>query len=265
MAQGVGNNNNNPQQQQMAQMGGNPYGGYHQQQQHRTSMNMNMQGNTIGNPAQYMHQGQGNLPNQHHRNSMPPPMNMGHQYPNQGGYNNPQQQNNSNNMQQYGQQQNNMQQYGQQHGYNPQAQMQMSGQQQQMQNVQQQMQQMQRQNSGNYSMNGQQGHPSQQQSIQPQQYGQQNSNNKYVRQASNTSRTGSTSVNPSQSDGQSSSTGGPLNFNTVPSVNGVGGLVPGGLPGPGGDYGQQFLPSGLNGDWQSDNDMHHRREMIQHM
>jgi hypothetical protein len=31
------------------------------------------------------------------------------------------------------------------------------------------------------------------------------------------------------------------------------------------DYGQQFLPTGLNGDWQSDRDMHHRREMIQHM
>ena len=25
------------------------------------------------------------------------------------------------------------------------------------------------------------------------------------------------------------------------------------------------LPCGLNGDWQSDNDVHHRREMIQHM
>ena len=28
---------------------------------------------------------------------------------------------------------------------------------------------------------------------------------------------------------------------------------------------QQFQPSGLNGDWHSDNDLNHRREMIQHM
>jgi len=28
---------------------------------------------------------------------------------------------------------------------------------------------------------------------------------------------------------------------------------------------QQFLPSGFNGDWHSDNDIHHRREMIQQM
>jgi len=33
----------------------------------------------------------------------------------------------------------------------------------------------------------------------------------------------------------------------------------------GGEYGQEFLPSGLNGDWQSDKDMHLRREMIQHI
>ena len=33
----------------------------------------------------------------------------------------------------------------------------------------------------------------------------------------------------------------------------------------GGQGGQQFLPAGLNGDWQSDRDMRHRRAMIQHM
>jgi len=38
-----------------------------------------------------------------------------------------------------------------------------------------------------------------------------------------------------------------------------------GRPGGGGPYSQEFLPNGLNGDWQSDNDMHHRRDMIQHI
>ena len=33
----------------------------------------------------------------------------------------------------------------------------------------------------------------------------------------------------------------------------------------GSEDGNEFLPSGLNGDWRSDNDMHHRREMILHM
>jgi hypothetical protein len=28
---------------------------------------------------------------------------------------------------------------------------------------------------------------------------------------------------------------------------------------------QQYIPTGLNGNWQSDRDMPHRREMIQHM
>lgn len=37
------------------------------------------------------------------------------------------------------------------------------------------------------------------------------------------------------------------------------------LDGGGYSNDQQFLPSGLNGDWQSDRDMRHRREMIQHM
>ena len=106
--------------------------------------------------------------------------------------------------------------------------------------------------------------------------GQQNNAN-YVRQASSSSRTGPPSALGSQ--------GPPLNFNAAPphssnptssnpAVNtsnggGGGGQVPPGPGqqqlGPGGEYGQQFLPSGLNGDWQSDNDMHHRREMIQHM
>lgn len=71
-------------------------------------------------------------------------------------------------------------------------------------------------------------------------------------------------------DGQGPSGGAPLNFNTAPgnSTNPSPGLIGGGgagAPLTGGEYGQQFLPSGLNGDWQSDNDMHHRREMIQHM
>ncbi len=75
------------------------------------------------------------------------------------------------------------------------------------------------------------------------------------------------------SDGQNiSAGGGPLNFNSAPPLgnsmlgSAEGSIGPTGVGlGIGGDYGQQFLPSGLNGDWQSDNDMHHRREMIQHM
>lgn len=31
------------------------------------------------------------------------------------------------------------------------------------------------------------------------------------------------------------------------------------------DTRQQYIPTGLNGNWQSDKDMPHRREMIQHM
>jgi len=31
------------------------------------------------------------------------------------------------------------------------------------------------------------------------------------------------------------------------------------------DSRQQYIPTGLNGNWQSDKDMPHRREMIQHM
>jgi len=64
---------------------------------------------------------------------------------------------------------------------------------------------------------------------------------------------------PSNSSQQSSSQhldSGPLNYTQPPNAS---------ISPAGGDYGQQFLPSGLNGDWQSDNDMHLRREMIQHM
>jgi len=53
---------------------------------------------------------------------------------------------------------------------------------------------------------------------------------------------------------------GPLSFTQPPNSGGNGMMDPNG-----GDYGQQFLPTGLNGDWQSDRDMHHRREMIQHI
>lgn len=31
------------------------------------------------------------------------------------------------------------------------------------------------------------------------------------------------------------------------------------------DNRQHYIPTGLNGNWQSDKDMPHRREMIQHM
>jgi len=252
-----------PSQSQMPQVGNNvqqpqmPYGGFsgqQQQQQHRasfTGMNNNMQMG-VGNSGFMHQQGQAGLPNpnqQGHRNSLPPMNNMGHQYPNhQGGFNpnfNQQGMAQSAAQQQHQQQQTMQQQFhqmAQQHGYqNP----------------------MQRQNSGAYPnpaiANGQQ------------------NNANYVRQASSNSRTGPPSAPNSQ--------GPPLNFNAAPPGNsnptssnpavntssggGGGGQVPPGSgqqqPGPGGEYGQQFLPSGLNGDWQSDNDMHHRREMIQHM
>ena len=44
-----------------------------------------------------------------------------------------------------------------------------------------------------------------------------------------------------------------------------GGQVPPGSGQQQREYGQQFLPSGVNGDWHSDNDLNYRREMIQHM
>ncbi|KAL7543116.1 hypothetical protein ACHAXR_012415 [Thalassiosira sp. AJA248-18] len=263
---GVGNN---PQQQQQhPQMGApNPYGGYPGQQHHR-GPGMNMQGG--GNPG-FMHQN----PAQGHRNSMPPPMNMGHQYPNQGGYNpnfNPNQQGHPQ------QQQQQHPQYGhpaQQHGYPPQQHQMhggMPGQPQQQQHQMPQQQQFQRQHSqpmANFQPNQQpQQQQQQQQQPPPQQYGQPNPN--YGRQQSNLSNVSG----PSNPSDQGSSTGGPLNFNTAPvnagnpspgPVGGGGGVVGGPGGGGPGDYGQQFLPSGLNGDWQSDNDMHHRREMIQHI
>lgn len=277
-----GAGNNNSQHHQMNQMSGNPYGGYVGQQQPRSSsMNMSMQGNGYN-----MHQGQTGLPpnQQGHRNSIggsvPPPMNMGHQYPNQGGYNPNFNQQGMSQQQQQQQQQSMQQQFNQmsqQHRYPPQAQMQMPNQQQ----MQQQQHALQRQNSG---YNSQQGHPNQK-VMQPPYPQQHNTNNNYVRQSSSTN-TGL--GNPSSSGGQGSSPpsresggGGPLNYNEPPQGNSgkdpasqSGSLTPqsGSLTpsnpaqgGPGGDYGQQYLPSGLNGDWQSDQDMHHRREMIQHM
>ena len=217
-------------------------------------MNMQMQGGPGGRGPAFMHQS----PAQGHRNSipgsMPPPMNMspmnmGHQFPNQGGYNpnfNPTQQVH-------------LHQFPNQGGYNP-----------------------------NFHPNGQQPPQQQSNSVAPQQYGQPN----YSRQPSNSSQrnfhpnpqqpahpsqqqqpahpnqqqppqqyrqpSNASGPVPNQPDGQSS---GPLNFNSAPNLNGA---PSSGDLGPGGD-GQQFLPCGLNGDWQSDNDMHHRREMIQHM
>ena len=237
---------NNPQhhpQQQLPQLGApNPYGGYPGQQQHHRGPNMNMQaGQQGGNPG-FM-----NAPT--HRNSMPPPMNMGHQYPNQGGYNpnfNPNQHMPPPPPQHHHQ-------YGHPSQYSTQQHM-------QPHHMSQPQNPMQRQNTGNYSHPGQ---PQQQQHQQqpPQLYSQQSS---YGRQPSNSG---------SISDGQTTSAGGgPLNFNAAPplgnpllgNAGGPNGLTGGGM-GTVGDYGQQFLPSGLNGDWQSDNDMHHRREMIQHM
>jgi hypothetical protein len=35
--------------------------------------------------------------------------------------------------------------------------------------------------------------------------------------------------------------------------------------GSGADYGQQFLPREVNGDWHCDNDMHQQIEMIRHI
>jgi hypothetical protein len=58
-----------------------------------------------------------------------------------------------------------------------------------------------------------------------------------------------------------------LSYKHPPNFSEVMGLdfeLDGGMGG-GGGHGQQFLPAGLNGDWQSDRDMRHRREMIQHM
>ena len=264
---GGNNAQHHQQQQQLSQMSvANNYGSYPGQQQHHRP-SMTMQGGPQGGNPGFMHQAS---PNQAHRNSLPPPMNMnmGHQYLNQGGYNpnfNPNQ-----GMPQQQQQQQHPQ-YGhppQQHGYPPQQHLQ------QHPIPQQQQHQMQRQNTGGYS------HPSQQQQLQLQQqqqqpqqqqqqphqqpqqqqqpYGQQPN---YVHQSSN--------AGSNQSESQVSTvTGAPLNFNTTPTIDGndlTGGVEGPNVGGLGGDYGQLFLPSGLNGDWQSDNDMHHRREMIQHM
>jgi hypothetical protein len=176
-------------------------------------------------------------------------MNMPHQYSNQGGYNpnfNPNQ-----HMPppppQHHPQYSHPSQYSTQHAMQPHP-------------MAQPQHAMQRQNTGNYSHPGQQ--QQQQQQPPPQMYSQQSS---YGRQPSNSG---------SIPDGQNSSVGGgPLNFNSAPALGGNSLLGNAGGPngptgggmGLGGDYGQQFLPSGLNGDWQSDNDMHHRREMIQHM
>ena len=238
-----GNNPQHHHQQQLPQPGGpNPYGGYPGQQQHHRGPNMNMQGGQQGGNPGFIHQA---APNQAHRNSMPPPMNMGHQYSNQGGYNP-----NFNPNQHIPPPQHHPQ-YGhpsQQHGYSTQQRMQPHP-------MSQPQHAMQRQNTGNFS------HPSQQhQNMQqlPQLYNQQPN---YGRQPSSSGSTISDVPNTSAS-------GGPLNFNSAPGIGNT--LIGGGGGGPngpsgGGDYGQQFLPSGLNGDWQSDNDMHHRREMIQHM
>jgi hypothetical protein len=121
---------------------------------------------------------------------------------------------------------------------------------------QQQQHQMQGQSTGGYSHPSQQQQQNMQQQQLPQLYGQQSN---YRHQSSNAGST--------QSDSQSSTvTGAPLNFQTSPTIDAMTGAVGGSNGGgPEEDYGQQFLPSGLNGDWQSDNDMHHRREMIQHM
>jgi hypothetical protein len=244
---------NNPQQhpqQQLPQMGvPNPYGGYPGQQQHHRGPSMNMQGQQGGSQG-FIHQA---APN--HRTSMPPPINMGHQYSSQGGFNpnfNPNQHMPPPQSQHHPQYSHPSQYSTQQHMQPP--------------PVSQPQHAMQRQNTGNYSHPGQQQqqqqqqHHHQQQQI-PQIYSQQSS---YGRQPSNSGAI---------SDGQNTSSGGgPLNFNSAPPLGNpvLGGA--GGSNGPtgmglgiAGDYGQQFLPSGLNGDWQSDNDMHHRREMIQHM
>jgi len=249
---GGNNAQHHQQQQQLPQMSvANHYGSYPGQQQHHRP-SMTMQGGPQGGNPGFMHQAS---PNQAHRNSLPPPMNMnmGHQYLNQGGYNpnfNPNQ-----GMPQQQQQQQHPQ-YGhppQQHGYPPQQHMQ------QHPIPQQQQYQMQRQNTGGYShpsQQPQQQQPQQQQQQQP--YGQQPN---YVHQSSN--------AGSNQPESQVSTvTGAPLNFNTSPTIDGndlTGGVEGPNVGGLGGDYGQLFLPSGLNGDWQSDNDMHHRREMIQHM
>lgn len=73
------------------------------------------------------------------------------------------------------------------------------------------------------------------------------------------SRTHSTEPPTSEEDGL-------LSYKHPPNFSEVMGLdfeLEGGYGG--GGSGQQFMPAGLNGDWQSDRDMRHRREMIQHM
>jgi hypothetical protein len=254
---GGNNGQHHQQQQQLPQMGvTNHYGSYPgQQQHHRPSMTMQA-GQQGGNPG-FMHPA---APNQAHRNSLPPPMNMGHQYLNQGGYNpnfNPNQQGMPQQQQQHPQ-------YShppQQHGYPPQQHMQ------QHPIPQQQQHQMQRQNTGGYSHPSQQQHQQQHQQQQQQHQHQHQHQQPYGQQPIYGHQSSNAGSNHTESQ-VSTVTGAPLNFNTSPTIDGntmtggVGGPNVGGL---GGDYGQQFLPSGLNGDWQSDNDMHHRREMIQHM
>jgi len=227
-AQPQAHNGNNSQHHQQQVGAPNPYGGYPGQQQHqRPSMSGGPPPQGGNNPG-FMHPQA--APNPAHR-SLPPPVNMGpHQYINQGGYNpnfNP-------NQQGMPPQQQHQQhpQYGhipQQHGYPPQQ------------------------------------HPSQQQQHPMQYGGQQNMQQPYVQQPSynhQNSNAGSVQTNDNLS---AAVTGGPLNYNPSPALDGsTQGTSPNGT-GLGGEYGQQFLPSGLNGDWQSDNDMHHRREMIQHM
>jgi hypothetical protein len=49
------------------------------------------------------------------------------------------------------------------------------------------------------------------------------------------------------------------------SSQGGGGGSGGMQPPPSENRQQQYIPTVLNGNWQSDKDMPHRREMIQHM
>ena len=253
---------------------GNPYGTFSQHpdsvivqgQQQQPPMNMMIGNDPNMGGGQNQSQGQGGFMNSSHGGGGMHPMNMGGQF-----HNGPMGQNhmynhqNSYNSQQ--QQQNNMQMYSNHHGGN--------------QRLNQQggyghpMQMQHRSSSTSSSIQNQfnHNHPMMREHSQQHNYGQQHDhirmdyNGNYHRQPSSSN----TSYPHSQAHSHSNSPsaeeeGGLLSYKHPPNFSDIMGLdleLEG--SGGGGGYGQQFLPAGLNGDWQSDRDMMHRREMIQHM